>query len=207
MSSMRSSLPEVLFLDACVLYPAQTRDLFMRLALAGLVRLKWTARVQEEWIENLLRKNLHLSPEQKERLKKIPQVMEKHLEFQAPLVTGYEGLMERVELKDPDDHHVVAAAFWGGAEAILTFNIKDFPQEALEPWELVALHPDDYLVDLAGALIEGNFLPEPLLEVLAEQRLQLKNPPLTVDGFLHQLRRVGLENFAALLAAYRGHLQ
>jgi hypothetical protein len=45
-------LPRILFLDACVLYPTQTRDLFMRLALEGLVRLKWSQRVQEEWIRN-----------------------------------------------------------------------------------------------------------------------------------------------------------
>jgi hypothetical protein len=36
---MPSFLPRTLFLDACVLYPAQTRDLFMYMALGGMVRL------------------------------------------------------------------------------------------------------------------------------------------------------------------------
>lgn len=39
---MRLPLPRILFLDACVLYPTQTRDLFMGLALEGQVQLKWS---------------------------------------------------------------------------------------------------------------------------------------------------------------------
>jgi hypothetical protein len=53
---MSPPLPRVLFLDACVLYPAPTRDLFMRLALDPRlgIRLKWSWQVQEEWLSRLL---------------------------------------------------------------------------------------------------------------------------------------------------------
>lgn len=40
--------------DACVLYPAPLRDLLMHLALTGLFSAKWTERIHDEWISNLL---------------------------------------------------------------------------------------------------------------------------------------------------------
>jgi len=41
-------------LDACVLYPASLRDLFVTLAVNGLYLPKWTDEIHAEWIENLL---------------------------------------------------------------------------------------------------------------------------------------------------------
>ena len=42
------------------------------------------------------------------------------------LVSGYETLIPSIELPDPDDRHVVAAAIHCGASLIVTFNLKDF---------------------------------------------------------------------------------
>ena len=70
---MARPLPQTLFLDACVLYPAPIRDLFMGLALEGLVRLKWNRRVQEEWIHNLLKDRHDLTPEQQAKFKVLQQ--------------------------------------------------------------------------------------------------------------------------------------
>ncbi|AEV16019.1 hypothetical protein TCCBUS3UF1_9740 [Thermus sp. CCB_US3_UF1] len=156
----------MLFVDACVLYPAPTRDLFMELALNDLVRLKWSERVHEEWMSNLLQARPELD---RERIRTIPLRMQEALAWQEPLV-------EHVDLPDEKDRHVVAAAFWGGAEAILTFNTKDFPQKKLEPWELVAMHPDTYLLELTERLVRNPFLPSPLLQALRRPRRRLVNP-------------------------------
>jgi hypothetical protein len=43
--------------DANVLYPAPLRDLFIRLAHAGLVRARWTNAIHDEWLRNLLKVN------------------------------------------------------------------------------------------------------------------------------------------------------
>jgi hypothetical protein len=40
--------------DANVLYPASVRDLLIRLARTGVVGARWTERIQDEWIQNLL---------------------------------------------------------------------------------------------------------------------------------------------------------
>jgi len=48
---------------------------------------------------------------------------------------------------DPKDRHVLAAAVRGNADAMVTANLKDFPPTALAPYELEALHPDEFLLD------------------------------------------------------------
>ncbi|MFO0135945.1 MAG: hypothetical protein ACK56U_20305, partial [Planctomyces sp.] len=68
------------------------------------------------------------------------------------LVTGYETLIDAVTLPDPDDRHVLAAAIRAGADLIVTFNLKDFPEKDLKPYGIEAQHPDDFLtfqLDLA----------------------------------------------------------
>jgi len=47
--------PPVIVLDACVLYPAAQRDLFMWLAAGGVVRAHWTDQIHKEWMRNVER--------------------------------------------------------------------------------------------------------------------------------------------------------
>ena len=61
------------------------------------------------------------------------------------LVTGYEQLIEGLDLPDPRDRHVLAAAIIGRADVIVTFNLVDFPPEYLLAFDLEALHPDEFL--------------------------------------------------------------
>jgi len=47
--------------------------------------------------------------------------------FDDALVTGWEELENSLSLPDEDDRHVVAAAIRGGAQGIITANVKDSP--------------------------------------------------------------------------------
>src|SRR5690606_10197106 len=115
--------------DACVLFPAPLRDLLMHVALTDLYRAKWTDAIHEEWIRSVLNARPDLSRPQLERTR---QLMNVHV--RDCLVTGYEALIDGVTLPDPKDRHVVAAAIGAGANVIVTFNLKDFPESALKPW-------------------------------------------------------------------------
>lgn len=110
------------------------------------------------------------------------------------LVEDYEGLMATVELPDVDDRHVLAAAIKAGASAIITFNLKDFPSEALEPYGLDALSPDDFILDVIS------LEPEVVLESAQKTWQRLKNPPLTWETYLENLTRCGLVQTARWLS-------
>ena len=119
--------------DACVLYPAPLRDLVMHLALADLFRAKWTDRIHEEWIANVLANRPDLSRGQLDRTRML---MDSHV--RDALVTGYEPLIDTLALPDRGDRHVLAAAVRCNADLILTFNLRDFPPEVLEPFGIEA---------------------------------------------------------------------
>jgi hypothetical protein len=49
------------------------------------------------------------------------------------LVTGYEKLIPAVELPDPNDRHVLAAAIVGRCDAIVSRNLKHFRMSWSDP--------------------------------------------------------------------------
>jgi hypothetical protein len=92
---------------------------------------------------------------------------------------------------DAKDRHVLAAAVRANAEVVVTFNVGDFPESALKPYEIVALHPDEFLLD------QLDLHPGLTLAVLRDQVAAYRREPSTVPGLLVRLERSGLPQFAA----------
>jgi hypothetical protein len=109
------------------------------------------------------------------------------------IVENYEGLIDGLTLPDPDDRHVLAAAIRAGAQVIVTFNIKDFPAEALATHEMEAKHPDEFVIEQLG------LAPAAVVNVIVEQSQALKNPPRSVADLLETLRDCGLAQSVAKL--------
>ena len=174
--------------DACVLYPAPLRDLLMHLALSDLYRARWSDMIHDEWMRNVLASRPDLTQDQ---LNRTRQLMNAHV--RDSLVTGFEHLIPSINLPDPGDRHVAAAAIHSGASLIVTFNLKDFPAEALKPYNLAALHPDDFIVDLLDVHPTG------VLEAAASHRRSLKNPPKTANEYLDTLLAQKLTQSVAVM--------
>ena len=177
--------------DANVLYPAPLRDLFVRLAQAGLVRARWTGAIHGEWVRNVLKNNPALSAE---RLARTQELMDGAV--RDCLVTGYEDLIDSLSLPDPGDRHVLAAAVRTAAEVIVTFNLKDFPPAELARYGVAAVHPDDFLADLLDAAPEG------VRAVVRRQREGLRNPPKSAEELLATLESQGLTQTVARLRPF-----
>ena len=174
--------------DACVLYPAPLRDLLMRLALTDLYRARWSEQIHDEWINAVLRNRPDLSREQLERTRLLMNAY-----VRDALVDGHQSLIPALELPDPDDRHVLAAAIKCGADLILTFNLDDFPDEVLTSYGLGACHPDPFLVD------QLTLEAERVCMAMRQHRASLKNPAKTVEEYLATLEELGLGGFTQAL--------
>jgi predicted nucleic acid-binding protein len=169
------------FLDASVLYPAPLRDLLLELAVSDLYRAKWSDAVHEEWISSVLQNRPDLSRAPLERTRDL---MNAHA--LDALVTDFEQLIGVIELPDPDDRHVLAAAIKGRADLIVTANLKDFPANELNRWGIEAQHPDEFLTH------QFHLSQPAFLQAVKTVRQRLKNPPKSVDDYLDTLRAQGL---------------
>lgn len=95
----------------------------------------------------------------------------------------------------PDDRHMLAAAIQCGSDVIVTFNLSDFPDEAMSPYRVEALHPDDLLSELAASDAVK------FVAAVRELRAALRNPAYTPDEVIDALRRTGLPKLASALTA------
>ena len=156
----------IVIYDACVLYPAPLRDLFVRLGMVGVVRARWTENILDECFRSIQEQRPDLKPGALARTRELMREA-----IADCIVTGYEPLIDGFGLPDSDDRHVLAATIRAGAQAIVTFNLKDFPESALVPYEVEALHPDEFVLDLF------DLAPAAMTNVIRDQAAALKNPP------------------------------
>ena len=125
-------MPPVVVLDACVLYPAAQRDLFMWLAVTGAIRAHLTNEIHAEWMRNVAR-DFDVAPSVLEQVRKL---MDRALGDDA-LVRGYRRHQRLFPKTDAKDRHVAAAAVSvarrtrGEVVPIITWNIKDFERTEL----------------------------------------------------------------------------
>jgi predicted nucleic acid-binding protein len=168
-------------LDANVLYGAFSRDMLLRLAAARLYRPRWTARIQAEWTAALLAARPDLPSAQVTRT-----CAAMARAFPGAAVEGYEQHETGLSLPDPDDRHVLAAAVESEAGEIVTWNLADFPDDALRPLGVEAVSPDDFVL----SLVEADRAR--VVATLRHHRAKLDRPPLTAPEYLGHLGRAGL---------------
>ncbi|MDB5942424.1 MAG: hypothetical protein JWQ13_1990 [Ramlibacter sp.] len=174
-------------LDANVLYPALLRDVLLSLAHADLYSAKWTVHIREEWMRSLLKDK----PAMRAQIAAAAATMEDAIPD--CLVTGYEHLIEGLALPDPDDRHVLAAAIAGHADAIVTWNEKDFPDEMLDPFGIELQTPDEFVVN--QLMLKGHVA----LAAIKAMRERWERPQYTAVALVDLLEKRGLPQTAAHL--------
>lgn len=165
----------VVVLDACVLVPHPLFDTLLRAADAGLYEPRWSSQILTE-VGRTLERKLGV-----DRERAAGRIVAMRQAFPQSEVTGHEDLIAAMS-NHPKDRHVLAAAVRCGAGLIVTANLKDFPPESLDRFEIEALHPDDFLLDLLDLDREA------VLNVLDKQALAYSNPPVTRGDLALQLR-------------------
>lgn len=174
-------------IDACVLADFGVCDLFLRLAEKPRLFLP-------QWSEELLDEvqNVH----QQKLIPPWPKAISDswrnaaNQAFPTAMVADYDHIIPALK-NDPKDRHVLAVAIRSGAGIIITYNLKDFPEDALSPWKVEACHPQDYLLTLYS------MAPELIVQRLNDIARK-KNLPM-VDVLLKLGMKSRLPNFCAHL--------
>ena len=189
MASERPNSPPVVVLDANLLYPFQLRNLLVQFGVDGVISPRWSARIHEEWIRNLV----EAGRAPLDRLRRTRDLMDRALPDAD--VKGWKQHMDGLVLPDPDDRHVLAAALAGGAGIILTMNLRDFPAPVMVTYEVRAVHPDGFLCDLHACDPE-------LVRASAEAaHANLSRSTPSFADYLEALDRQGLPALAQRLRA------
>lgn len=162
------------------------------MAQAGLVQAKWTQRILTEMSEALRAKRPDITAEQTENLERLLIRAVRDC-----VVSGFEPLEAALTLPDEGDRHVLAAAITSGAQTIVTNNLKDFPSDQLQSWNVEARSPDDFLLDQVS--LDREVVYAEVVRI-ADSR---SRPPQSVDDVLAQLERSGLTRTVAALRTRR----
>ena len=111
-------------LDACVLANFSLCDTILRLAESPRL-------FEPKWSEEIIRETTR--------------TLESKLGWPSTLTALFEAerLIPRMT-NDEKDRHFVAAAVHGDAPIVVTFDLRHFGPEHLEPWGITALHPQSF---------------------------------------------------------------
>jgi len=178
-------------LDACVLVPVTAADTLLRLAEREMYRPVWSERILEEAKRAIARLHPDLSAEQIEyRFGCMNKA------FEDASVSGWESLEGSIVLPDDNDQHVVACALVAGADAIVTNNVRDFPDTTLAPLSIEVIRLDDFLFDIF------DLAPEEFAAVIRKQVNDAMHPPLSPTDVLNNLAAAGAPETAAELRPF-----
>ena len=175
------------FLDTNAIYGAAMSDMLLALAERSTYRPLWSVGVLEELFDVLCRAGI--SPEAVNR--RIGAMRDA---FPDAEVTGCEQLIPQMTC-DAGGRHVLAAAVRGGAAVIVSFNLKHFPEAALEPYQIDLLHPDDFLLN------QLDLYPSLVVRAVAEVPQTYENPPISEKQAREILAEAPEKDFVAALCA------
>ncbi|MGX6605407.1 hypothetical protein ACWKSP_25225 [Micromonosporaceae bacterium Da 78-11] len=91
--------------------------------------------------------------------------------------------------------YVLAAAIKGGAQVIVTSNLRDFPSAELHKWDIDPKSPDEFLRDQIS--LDRSTIYASVQQIADSW----KNPPGSIDDVLDRLDRSGLAISVAELRA------
>jgi predicted nucleic acid-binding protein len=167
---------KVVVLDTASLIPAVLRDILLRTALEKLFLVYWSEDIIIEFERTVTQK---LNKE-RSKVDYLIQNMQKNFPYATIPKQQYQHLISQMQ-NDPKDRHVVAVAVSLNASIIVTPNLKDFPVEVLQPLNIQALSPDEFLERIL------NESPDAFSQAIQKQVQALKNPPMTLAQVLEAL--------------------
>lgn len=156
--------------DATCLFSKHTRHLLLGYSVRGIVLGRWSRELLAEAAGNLAKKL------RGDSLADLGTWLKSETDLvRDGLVENYKDWLDGLNLPDPDDAHVLAAAIECGATTIVTDNTKDFPTAYLDAYGITTATPDGFSVEcinanpvLATRVVTEHQAPELFLDKLTE---------------------------------------
>lgn len=177
-------------LDTNVLVDALVRDIFLTVAHRGGYQFVWSAVIEKELRDTLLTGRFTISAGRVSRLLGLMHgVREMMYVNPVPEIV--------LQLPDPDDRHIVAAALEANASTIVTFNVRHFPTSVLGPIGLRGITPEVFLDELFFAQQSH------VINAIREIATRYGRPPVTpVDLMVRLASRREFRTVADLIQTY-----
>lgn len=112
------------------------------------------------------------------------------------MIEDYDTLIPSINCPDLDDRHVIAAAIKGRCAALVTFNLKHFPESELNKYDIEPLHPDEFIHHQIGLNQAA------VIRAAKNCRARLRSPPKSARDYLDTLRHQGLPKTINALEQY-----
>jgi predicted nucleic acid-binding protein len=170
--------------DANVLFSIELTDLFLTFAKRRLLQIRWSEEILSE-VRRSLATSGRLSPAAIDRRLAAMQRALPDATAEVPRT-----LIEQLRVK-ANDRHVLALAVAVGADAIITFNVRDFPADYCMSLDIEVLTPDDVAVETLRANSVG------VMAALREIAMRRKMPSMNVGNLLERWQ-VQLPGFAEM---------
>lgn len=178
--------PPIALIDACVFFSATLRDIVLSLAVRRIFLCKWTCRIEQEWTESLIKKLPQCKPE---KIWNIARQMR-----QAIIDWEVSGFSDQLDLPDPEDTHVLAAAIHSNSDYLVTLNTGDFSGSEQQGFRGQVVTVDEFI-----SILFRYHSPLGVEETLRSLPNKYKSPPLTPNEWLTRLRNHELHRTAELL--------
>ncbi|WP_425843754.1 PIN domain-containing protein [Agrococcus sp. TSP3-2-1] len=140
----------VALLDTCALWPSRQRDFLLSLAVENVYRPMWSDVTLEELEYHEAEKLRDRGTSAEEAEQRAAALLKRMCDAFSGATIDTWATIRPVGLPDPDDEHVVAAAIIGGADVIVTDNVRDFPPAKL-PGGLKVIRPAPFLDEMVQA--------------------------------------------------------
>lgn len=158
------------------------------MAERGRFRPLWSERILEELSGNLTAHGLPAANTDR-------RISAMRRAFPDATVSGFEDRIETM-MNDPKDRHVLTAGIRANCEVLVTFNLKDFPDECVAAYDIEIVHPDKFLLD------QLDLYPGSTVGVLHQLIADYCSPTLEMEDLLVRLADAGVPDFASAVRRY-----
>ena len=178
----------VAFLDTCVLFPTNLRDVILTIAEVGICQVRWSPDVLDELQWTYIKKAKVDAAKAEAGVSYLLGIMTDAFP-DAMVDRSYYAHAIPAMPNDAKDRHVLAAAIASRADVLVTANLKDFRMPAGFCYTEVQ-HPDDFLC------YQLELAPQEFFHALEDLASNRRKPMNSVPGILKSLHKT-VPNFAS----------